>query len=63
VAVTGTVGREGPSGLVRDDERNDGGIGEGVVGESFELATTSALGAPLSPRHDHVVASERGGMT
>ena len=37
MAVTGTVGRERPSGLVRDDEGNHGGIGEGVVGESFEL--------------------------
>ena len=50
MAVTGTVGRERPSGLVRDDKGDDGGIGEGVVGESFELASTSALGAPLSPR-------------
>jgi hypothetical protein len=45
-----TVGCERPSGLIRDDEGDDGGIGEGVVGESFELGTTSALGAPLSPR-------------
>jgi len=29
-------------------------------GESFELGTTSALGAPLSPRDKDVVASERG---
>ena len=36
MAVTGTVGRERPSGLVRDDKGDDGGIGEGVVGESFE---------------------------
>ena len=60
MAVTGTVGRERPSGLVRDDEGNDGGIGEGVVGESFELGTPSALGASLGPRDDHVVAGERG---
>jgi hypothetical protein len=60
MAVTGTVGRERPSGLIRDDEGNHGGIGEGVVGESFELGTTSALGAPLGPRDDHVVAGERG---
>ncbi len=55
-----TVGCEGPSGLISDDEGNHGGIGEGVVGESFELGTTSALGASLSPRDDHVVAGERG---
>ena len=53
MAVTGTVGRERPSCLIRDDEGDDGGIGEGVVGESFELGTTSALGAPLGPRDDH----------
>jgi hypothetical protein len=50
MAVTGTVGRERSPGLIRDDEGNNGGISEGVVGESFELASTSALGAPLSPR-------------
>ena len=60
MAVTGTVGCERPSGLVRDDEGNHGGIGEGVVGESFELGTPSALGAPLGPRDNHVVAGERG---
>ena len=60
MAVAGTVGRERPPGLVRDDEGNHGGIGEGIVGEPVELGTTSALGASLGPRHDHVVAGERG---
>ena len=59
-AVMRTVGCEGPSGLISDDEGNHGGISEGVVGESFELAPTSALGASLSPRHEYVVAGERG---
>jgi len=60
MTVTGTVGRERPSCLIRDDEGNHGGIGEGVVGKSFELASASALGASLGPRDDHVVAGERG---
>ena len=55
-----TVGCERPSGLISDDEGDDGGIGEGVVGQSFEGGTTSALAAPLGPRDDHVVAGERG---
>ncbi len=59
MAVTGTVGRERPSGLIRDDEGNHGRISEGVVGEPFERGTPSALGAPLGPRDDHVVAGER----
>ena len=50
MTVTGTVGRERPSCLIRDDEWDHGGIGEGVVGESFELGATSASGASLSPR-------------